>query len=248
MFNAPTQLTDPSGEVWSWPAIGVGALIGTVVSVGIYVGTQVIKGRPITWGGLAGAAIGGAASGAVAGALVGALAGDPSGIGVIGWGVIGGVSGAAGGFTESIVTQAIDQGQINWNQVGVDTAVGGAVGATLGLLFGCGKVLLRPRQPVRPPGRPTTEPPASQRVERITPPSQYPRPPADPTQPPGPDWEWRGRGPVGSERGSWYNPKTRERLHPNLEHEPPIGPHWDYRDAQKNWWRIYHDGRIEPKN
>jgi len=180
VFNSPTNAVDPTGLVWSWGFAGIGAVIGAGVGVVTYVGISVLRGRPITLGGLAGAAAGGAVAGGIAGGLIGAGTGDPSALGVIVSGVlVGGVSGAAGGFTDSVVSQAIDQGQINWNQVGVDTAVGGAVGATLGLLFGCGKVLLRPRQPVRLPGRTTTEPPEPQPVERITPPSQYPRPPAD---------------------------------------------------------------------
>lgn len=69
----------------------------------------------------------------------------------------------------------------------------------------------------------------------------------DPTQPPGPEWEWKGRGPAGSREGSWYNPDTEESLHPDLEH-PKHGPHYDYlpyRDGPGS--RIYPDGAIEPK-
>jgi len=49
----------------------------------------------------------------------------------------------------------------------------------------------------------------------------------DPSQPPGPGWEWRGEGPTGSKAGSWYNPTTRQSLHPDLDHPGPIGPHYD---------------------
>jgi len=31
-------------------------------------------------------------------------------------------------------------------------------------------------------------------------------------------------------RGSWYNSKSGESLHSDLEHPDPIGPHWDYTD------------------
>ncbi len=51
----------------------------------------------------------------------------------------------------------------------------------------------------------------------------------DPTQPPGPGWEWRGTGPVGSRQGSWYNPGTDQSAHPDLGHGPPKGPHYDYK-------------------
>lgn len=30
---------------------------------------------------------------------------------------------------------------------------------------------------------------------------------------------------------NWYNPVTKEMLHPDLKHPAPIGPHWDYTDA-----------------
>jgi hypothetical protein len=69
-----------------------------------------------------------------------------------------------------------------------------------------------------------------------------PKPPSDPSKPPGPDWEWRG-GP----KGSWYNPKTGEVLRPDLEHPDPIGPHWDYKDPGEKWWRIFPDGSIDTK-
>jgi len=49
-----------------------------------------------------------------------------------------------------------------------------------------------------------------------------------PDPPPGAGWEWRGKGPPGSGKGNWYKPETGKSLHPNLEHAPPIGPHWDY--------------------
>ena len=41
-------------------------------------------------------------------------------------------------------------------------------------------------------------------------------------------YEWRGRGEQGSPQGNYHNPNTGESLHPDLNHEPPIGPHWDY--------------------
>jgi uncharacterized protein RhaS with RHS repeats len=65
----------------------------------------------------------------------------------------------------------------------------------------------------------------------------------DPTQPPGPDWEWRGP----SDKGSWYNPNTGESLHPDLGHPDPIGPHYDYRAPDGSFYRIFPDGTIQPK-
>jgi hypothetical protein len=68
--------------------------------------------------------------------------------------------------------------------------------------------------------------------------------PTDPTQPPAEGWEWRGKQPPGNDEGAWYNPETGESLHPDLNHKPPIGPHWDYVDPKKNKWRIFPDGKV----
>jgi hypothetical protein len=92
-------------------------------------------------------------------------------------------------------------------------------------------------KPPKPPGRPTIEPPTSQPVERVRPPhSTRVRQPTRPSLQ-APHWEWRGRGPVGSDRGAWYNLKTDEYLRPDFHHAPPIEPHWDYRDPDGNRWR-----------
>jgi RHS repeat-associated protein len=69
----------------------------------------------------------------------------------------------------------------------------------------------------------------------------------NPAEPPGEGWEWRGNGPVGSNEGSWFNPETGEKLYPDLGHADPIGPHYDYTAPDGSQYRIYLDGRIEPK-
>jgi RHS repeat-associated protein len=69
----------------------------------------------------------------------------------------------------------------------------------------------------------------------------------DPSQPPGPGWQWRGNGPPGSKEGSWYNPGTGESLHPDLHHPPPIGPHYDWKSPTGKKYRVFPDGRVEPK-
>jgi Bacterial toxin 37/PrsW family intramembrane metalloprotease len=69
----------------------------------------------------------------------------------------------------------------------------------------------------------------------------------DPSAAPGPGWEWRGSGPPGSERGAWYNPATRETLHPDLDHPGPIGPHYDWRSPDGYFYRVFQDGRIVPR-
>lgn len=60
---------------------------------------------------------------------------------------------------------------------------------------------------------------------------------------------WKGKpgSTPGSKQGSFYNPKTGESLRPDRNHGDPIGGHWDYRDANGNWYRIFPDGRMEPK-
>ena len=60
----------------------------------------------------------------------------------------------------------------------------------------------------------------------------------DPTIPPGDGFIWRGPGEVGSEFGEWYNPSTKDQLHPNLKHPLPKGPHWGWRNKL---WKIFKD-------
>jgi len=68
----------------------------------------------------------------------------------------------------------------------------------------------------------------------------------NPAESPGEGWEWKGKGEPGSEEGSWFNEETREYLHPDFK-PSSHGPHYDYRGADGSEWRIYPDGRIEPK-
>jgi len=65
---------------------------------------------------------------------------------------------------------------------------------------------------------------------------------------PGPDYEWRGQEPIGGGKGNWYNPETGESMHPDLEHGEPIGPHWDYRNFDGDWFRIFPDDTFSPKS
>ncbi|NJL55465.1 hypothetical protein HC928_09950, partial [bacterium] len=63
------------------------------------------------------------------------------------------------------------------------------------------------------------------------------------------------RDPVGSGGAMAHQEVVRERgiihfqgsLHPDLNHPQPIGPHWDYKDTTGKQWRIFPDGRCEPK-
>jgi len=68
----------------------------------------------------------------------------------------------------------------------------------------------------------------------------------DPSKAPSADWQWKGRGAPGT-KGNWINPKTGEKLNPDLNHPPPIGPHYDYVDSRGREWRIFEDGRVLAK-
>ncbi|UDF12741.1 hypothetical protein LH407_11335 [Antiquaquibacter oligotrophicus] len=72
---------------------------------------------------------------------------------------------------------------------------------------------------------------------------------SNPTISPGPAWEWRGApgSSPGGANGAWFNPTTRESLHPDLSHPAPIGPHWDWKSPDGVQYRVYEDGRIVPK-
>lgn len=73
--------------------------------------------------------------------------------------------------------------------------------------------------------------------------------PTDPTQPPGPGFEWRGApgSTPGSPNGNWYNPNTGESLRPDMSHPEPIGPHYDYRAPSGDWYRWFPNGNMAPK-
>ena len=61
-------------------------------------------------------------------------------------------------------------------------------------------------------------------------------------------FEWRGSGAPISGKGNFVNSKTGEWLHPDLNHEPPIGPHWDYgRREDGRTFRIFPNGEIQQK-
>ena len=74
--------------------------------------------------------------------------------------------------------------------------------------------------------------------------------PQDYAKPPGPGWEWRGApgSQPGDPQGNYYNPGTNESLHPDPEHPPPLGPHYDYRAPDGQWYRWFPDGSLELKS
>ena len=69
----------------------------------------------------------------------------------------------------------------------------------------------------------------------------------NPNKAPSEGFEWRGKSSPDEGKGNWYNPKTQEKWNADLEHREPIGPHWDYTDANGNHFRVYPDGTIEQK-
>ena len=69
----------------------------------------------------------------------------------------------------------------------------------------------------------------------------------DPGKSPGDGFSWRGKGTPSSGFGSWYNPDTGETWHPDLGHNAPVGPHWDYTNSDGTKYRVYPDGRVEKK-
>ena len=58
-------------------------------------------------------------------------------------------------------------------------------------------------------------------------------------------YEWRGPDEQGGERGGYANPTGKDSWHPDLNHKPPVKPHWDYNDGFGNKWRVFPDGLIE---
>ncbi len=191
-----------------------------------------------TIGGAIGAAAGAAANAAVTGGNIGqaALLGGITG-GFLGWlgyqsaiynpggsSPIGAGGGAGSAATAVYATDAccIDFGNI--------ARQAGALGSTPGSSVQRMEAAV-PRIPRIPRSIPKERPPI----------------PRSPTEPPAPGWEWRGKGPPGSSEGNWYNPKTGESLHPDPGHPPPIGPHYDWRAPDGNWYRIFPDGSIVPK-
>jgi RHS repeat-associated protein len=145
--------------------------------------------------------------------------------------VIGGAGGtAAAASTGGLGAAAIPAGA--WWGTGVGALVGGAAGGKLydflDAMAGAGDAFLD----------------FMSRADAVNHP---PYPGDDGSVSPGEEWEWRGKDPPGGRRGGWFKPGTGETLHPDLEHGPPHGPHWDWIDREGTGWRIFPDGRCEPK-
>jgi RHS repeat-associated protein len=182
--NTPTLLVDPSGYIWSWALAAKGAVIGAVVGTVGYLGFHAITGRPITWGGVVGAATGGAVAGGLAGGLMGAATGDPSALVVIGGGLLlGAGSGAVGGLVSSVLAQGIDRGQIDWVQVGVETGIGAVLGLGLGGVGSGIRVWQRPGGASARTPAPAASPPTTRAAAAETETAAARPPTATPTTP-----------------------------------------------------------------
>ncbi len=68
-------------------------------------------------------------------------------------------------------------------------------------------------------------------------------PPIPPTSggSPGKGWEWKGTGSPESGRGNWVNPETGQKLHPDLNHPAPKGPHWGLTNPDGSKWDYFPD-------
>lgn len=78
-------------------------------------------------------------------------------------------------------------------------------------------------------------------------PFPYPYRGNDPSIAPGSDWKWHGSGAPQTGKGAWVKEGTKESLHPDLQHPPPYGPHWDYVDQNGKQWRVWPDGTMSKK-
>jgi hypothetical protein len=63
---------------------------------------------------------------------------------------------------------------------------------------------------------------------------------------PGAGWVWKGNGTPESGRGNWINEDTGQKLHPDLNHPAPKGPHWGVKQPDGGMWDVFPDGRVEP--
>ena len=167
---------------------------------------------------------------AIAAVAVGAAKGAAIGF------AVGAATGAAGGA----ISHRISTG--SWSGAGEAALNGMADGALSGSITGAITGGIKGGMSYTPK---TTASPVSSNTAN-TPSIKYPG--NDPAKCNIPDFEWRGSGTPASGRGNFVNMKTGEWLHPDLNHGPPIGPHWDYGvRGSSQTFRIFPDGNILPK-
>jgi len=49
---------------------------------------------------------------------------------------------------------------------------------------------------------------------------------------------------IENPNANFHNPKTGQSLRPDLNHGPPIGHHWDWKDSSGIWWRLHRFNRF----
>ena len=72
-------------------------------------------------------------------------------------------------------------------------------------------------------------------------PANAPPVPANPGDSPGEGWEWKGKGTPESGKGNWVNPETGQKIHPDLNHPLPKGPHWGLTNPDGSKWDYFPD-------
>ena len=170
-----------------------------------------------------------------AGSVVAAVAVGAAKGAAIGF-AVGAATGAAGG----VISHRISTG--SWSGAGEAALNGMADGALSGSITGAITGGIKGGMSYTP--KTTTSPVSSNTTN--TPSIKYPG--NDPAKCNIPDFEWRGSGTPASGRGNFVNMKTGEWLHPDLNHGPPIGPHWDYGvRGSSQTFRIFPNGNILPK-
>jgi hypothetical protein len=118
-----------------------GGLVGSVMSGVIYGVNWYNIGQGDAWGMIA-AVTGGAAGGAITGGLAGGMSrvlasSRMNGLGLFAaYTATGGVSGFVGAGTQSVLTQFLRTGQVNWQQAARDASIGGVIGVGVGALSG----------------------------------------------------------------------------------------------------------------
>jgi len=54
-------------------------------------------------------------------------------------------------------------------------------------------------------------------------------------------WDWKGSGTPESGKGNWVNPETGQKIHPDLKHPAPKGPHWGLTNPDGAKWDYFPD-------
>jgi len=55
-----------------------------------------------------------------------------------------------------------------------------------------------------------------------------------------------GRQTAEPKGGAWIDSKAKERWIPDIDHNDPIGPHWEFTDPERNTFRVFEGDRVWP--